>query len=90
MEQQRGILRGGPFAGKVIHIRAGCEVFVVPYLAESLPIEIELPKRRWWHRLLRRPIPLPPDVPTFRDLRYRATGEVLHGNAVYQYEDSAA
>jgi hypothetical protein len=87
-EEERGILRGGPLAGKIIHVQPGHPVLIVPWLPELPPAEIELPRYRWWHRLLRKPVPHPPSPPTFKNLRYVATaGMDAQGNSVYQYED---
>jgi len=90
--EQRAVLRGGPCSGRMMHMQHTPSVIVIPYLppatVAALADPIELPKWRWWHRLLRRPGPFPPDPPSFRELRYRATGEAAHGHAIYQYEET--
>jgi hypothetical protein len=88
-EQVRGILDGGPFHGRIMHVAARDRI-AIPYAPPISPV-IVLPPRRRWHRLLRRPVPIPPDPPQFRNLIYRKTAERRYGNIVYRYEpDSTA
>ena len=86
-EQVRGILDGGPFHGRIMNIAARDRI-AIPYMPVIPDPVIVLPPYRWWHRLLRRPVPHPPDPPTFRNLIYRRTSEQRHGNVVYRYESA--
>ena len=84
--EERGILQGGPFHSRVIHVIARDRI-AIPYAPPADPMVV-LPPRRWWHRLLRRPVPIPPDPPQFRNLIYRKTTErSRNGDLVYRYEE---
>lgn len=81
-------LDGGPFHGRIMHI-APRDRIAIPYMPVIPDLVIVLPPYRWWHRLLQRPVPHPPDPPAFRNVIYRRTSEQRHGNVVYQYEGDA-
>lgn len=85
MSNEVARLEGGPHDGNTFGVQSHVQIIQVPYLLpESLPFGvITLPRYRWWHRLLRRPVPHPPDPPTFRNLTYRRTNEP--GN-IFRYE----
>jgi hypothetical protein len=86
MSSERGILQDGPHHGRIINLQEGARnVIVVPYMPPFRPM-IELPERRWWHRLLRRPAPMPPESPQYVNLIYRRTDETRNGNRVYRLE----
>ena len=71
------ILQGGPRHGMTLGVSEGTQTLHVPYITELPPVEINSPRHRWWHRLLRRPVWVPPDPPTYKNLVYRRVGDVF-------------
>jgi hypothetical protein len=84
MTTERAFLSGGPFHGKFL--LATSDVVVIPHAAPFNPV-ITLPARRWWHRILRRPLPFPPEPPAFVNVAYRRTSATRDGNAIYEHEE---
>ena len=87
-DQERGILDGGPFHGRFMNVIPRDRI-AIPYMPQSFNPLVTLPAYRWWHRVLRRPRPMPPEPPTFRNAIYRRTAERRNGNVVYRYESPA-
>ena len=85
-DQIQGILDGGPFHRRIMHVAPGPDRIAIPYLPEPFESGIILPPYRWWHRLLRRPVPHLPDPPTFRQAIYVKTSEHYLDSLVYRYE----
>ena len=86
-DQELCVLEGGPFDGE---IRAALRPrIVIPHLPPGFDPcqEVALPPYRWWHRLLRRPVPLPSDLPSFSDAVYHRTAERWNGWVIYRHKE---
>ncbi|HEX7995136.1 MAG TPA: hypothetical protein VF506_14535 [Streptosporangiaceae bacterium] len=87
-EMHKAVLLGGPRHGREL-ASSGSKYINVPD-APPMPLVVEIPKRTWLDRLLRRPVPLPPmpDL-TFETRVYERYGtRDSDGGLVYRYTGS--